>query len=84
MIILRNKNYSDKEPTIRIGRWWNKQKFSDLSDKQLENIANWSEEEHPGYEKGISQLLKKWGNKSHERNAKFAKDELAKRKKRNK
>jgi outer membrane lipoprotein SlyB len=56
MIILRNKNYSDKEPTIRIGHWNNKKKFSELTDKQLRNIANYENKSHPGYKKVIKDL----------------------------
>ena len=56
MIILRNKNYSDKEPTIRIGHWNNKKKFSELTDKQLRNIANYENESHPGYKKVVKNL----------------------------
>lgn len=50
MKILRNNTYSDKEPTIRIGHWRNKKKFSELTDRQLKNIAN--------YEKGKKDLYK--------------------------
>ena len=49
MIILRNKIFSEKEPTIRRGHWRNKKKFSELTDKQLRNIANYENEKHPGY-----------------------------------
>lgn len=53
MKILRNNTYSDKEPTVRIGHWRNKKKFSELTDKQLKNIANYENEKHPGYIRSI-------------------------------
>ena len=44
-MIMKRSPYSDKEPTIRIGSWKNKRKISELSDKQLENIARYRREQ---------------------------------------
>lgn len=44
-MIMKRSLYSDKEPTIRIGSWENKRKISELSDKQLENIAKYRREQ---------------------------------------
>lgn len=52
MIILRNNTYSDKEPTIRLGGG-SKKRFSELTDKQLENIAKYENQSHPGYKRAI-------------------------------
>ena len=125
MIVRRSKIYSEKEPTIRIGRWNNKKKSSELTDKQLRNIANYENESHPGYKKVIKDLaivggisgaavkgimakdrilknsikgatigtilgagagaaLSYGGHKLHTKHVKYAKDELAKREKKNK